>query len=290
VFVGVAGMFVAIAVEIARENGFFTGHPGWMYVCFGMAVVLIIAAFLLPGKRTDIKPHTAEIKESFNRANTLTANPTIIVNPGREHEAAKPVPIISPRSSPLEPNLRLGRVWKEVLFRMGDDFFFRSRIDSNKLRSYSPYHSIVAELRNTVGHARNIKAELAFEKAIVGPLAWAEKESNTISLDIGDSAYILLAVYLLSSLPEMSEWRVPVNTRKRGELPGAPLIELTQWRQQSEGSVKLNILHPETGRIVRTFDGIYRWPGNEVQPTFHFVEQDHGTQEKIKEAEVRTRP
>jgi hypothetical protein len=273
IIVGMAGALTGIGTAIANANGWFTGHPYLAYWFYGAALLLILTAFFL-ARKPHIPSTSDVIKTSFNPVNTLTANPTIIVNPGREHEVAKPVPVISPRPSPVEPNLRLGRVWRETLFRMRDDFFFRSRIDSALLPSYATFHCIVAEIRNTAGHARNIKAELAVEGGIIGPLTWAEKESNTISLEIGDSAYILLAAYLYAPLTKTSEWRVPVNKRRRGELPGATLIELTQWTQQNEGFVKLNILHPDSGTIIKTFNGAYQWPGGELEPKFTFAEQE----------------
>jgi hypothetical protein len=261
IIVGTAGALTGVGTAIANANGWFTGHPHLAYWFYGAALLLILAAFVIARKPHLPSASDAMIKMSVYQGDTLTLR-----------EVTKPIPVLPPRPSPVEPNLRLGRVWRETLFRMRDDFFFRSRIDSAVLPSYATFHCIVAEIRNTAGHARNIKAELAVERGIIGPLTWAEKESNTISLEIGDSAYILLAAYLHAPFTKTSEWRVPVNKRRRGELPGATLIELTQWTQQNEGFVKLNILHPDSGTIIKTFDGAYQWPGGELEPKFTFSE------------------
>lgn len=284
----IAAMFVALSVEIARENGVFTGHPGWMYVCLGIAGLIILWALLFPGKMADAKPSLAHVKDSFNPVNTLTANPTIIVNPGREHEIAKPTPVISLRPSPLEPNLRLGRVWQERLFRKNDEFCFNVRRGMEN--KFPFFQAIVAEIKNAsgseaVGRARNIKAELVFpiENESVGPLAWLDRLSHTQDIGMGDSAYILLATYLYAPLSKMSEWRVPVNTRpNEAYLPGAEMIDLRQWKH-SGGPVKLNIFHPESGRIVKTFAGAYSWPGNQQEPSFIFqLGQENAEEEKVR--------
>lgn len=255
-----AAMVVAITVEVAREKSAFAGiHPIWIYVGFGVAGVLVILAFLFPGKKADAG----------------TSSPTINVYPPPE-PTPTPVPALS-RPLPPEPQLILGRVWKETLFRMGDGFFFHSRIAPGMLKSYTPFHAVLAEIRNAAGHARNIKAELAFENDAqsgrIGPLTWAGRESNTVGLEIGDSEYVLLAVYLVAPFTKMSDWRIPVNTRRRGELPGATLVDLSRGVRASERFVRLHILHPDSGSVVKTFSGAYQWPGDGLEPKFSFAEQ-----------------
>lgn len=281
VLVGMAGSLIAIGTAVANANGLFTGHPHLAYWFYGAALILIGVAFYFSRRpHNNVSPlaqRDPRIRDSFNPSQNITASPTINVYPPEPKREAQKKLHSEPQAAQIEPNLVICRVWKERLFRINDEFSFH--VPSGMENKFPIFQAIIAEIKNAssdsaVGYARNIKAELVFDgdRISIGPMAWIGKTANTISIEMGDSEYILLAAYLVERfLPKMSEWRLPVNSRPRSDhLPGANLIELRQGKQ-GNGAVRLNILHPESGRIVRSFSGGYSWPSAEQEPSFTFA-------------------
>jgi hypothetical protein len=179
-----------------------------------------------------------------------------------------------------DPNLRLCQIGSQNLYRIGDEFC--ARVSQGMENSFPRFRGIVAEIMNaskpdaSVGPAKNIKAELVIQvdgqEEILGPLAWTDTNSNTVSIEMGNPASVLLAVYNVSKSPTVfSEWRVPVNLRSRPDvLPGANKIELKQLERRGEVNIYLRIIQPESGKTLRTFTGTCRWRKKDQDPDFTF--------------------
>jgi pyrimidine deaminase RibD-like protein len=198
----------------------------------------------------------------------------------RNIEAASNValpPRLSATSPSPEANLVLCQIGFLHLYRTGDEFRV-AHVSEGSEGPFPRFHGIVAEIMNaskpgsSVGPAKNIKAELATQLAsreeLLGPLTWIDTTCNTISIEMGNPALILLAV---AKKAEPGEWKVPINRRPRADvLPGANKIELRRLEKRDEVNVQLRILHPDSGRTLKTFEGAYRWGENAKDPEFRF--------------------
>jgi len=284
IIMGAFGGVTAVATAFANANGMFAGHPHAAYWLYGAAAILVILAivFWMRTSKTPNTSHTAQIKEGFNPSQNVTANPTIIIHPQQPvREAILPPPVIS-----RESNLVLCRVWKESLYRVGDEFCFR--VSPGLESSFQRWMVMLAEIRNAtrdsaIGAAKNVTAEFVFRfegrQEMFGPLVWAERNNSRATIEVADTACVILAAYLLAPFTKMSEWRIPVNTRQRpDELLGANKIFLKEWRETNQGIVSLNIVHPESGKVVRTFQGTYQWTAGTQDPVFEFSGKAHDDQ------------
>jgi hypothetical protein len=297
---GVAGMCTATATAIFNVNGMLNGHVYFAYFLYGVAAILIIVALIAARHKPESTKTSSnpKMKDSFNPSNTVTANPTINASPTINVGYPEPKRELSPLPLPikapvqLEPNLILCRVWRERLYRVKDEFCLY--VGRGMENQFPVVQAWVAEIKNAsceelVGCAKNIKVELVLHGSngdeSIGPLPWLDRLSNSRSIEMGDSARIVLAAYMqISFPPNMSEWRVPVNMRpNEAHLPGAEMIELRQWKHKG-GKVKLNIFHPESGRIVKTFIGAYSWPESTQEPSFIFQIGKEYAEEKVGEA------
>jgi hypothetical protein len=55
--------------------------------------------------------------------------------------------------------------------------------------------------------------------------------------------------------------------------PGAPSMNFDHILKRfvEKSDVKLKLLHVKSGKIVKTFEGTYRWKDGESMPTFRFI-------------------
>jgi hypothetical protein len=184
------------------------------------------------------------------------------------------------RSAPAlalpEPNLVFCQIGFPHLYRIGDEF--RAHVSEGLENPFPKFRGIVAEIMNaskpdgSVGPAKKIKAELAIQlddrEEILGPLTWTDTNCNTVSIEMGNPAQIILVV---AKKAEPGEWKVPINRRPRTDvLPGANKIELRRFEKRGEVNVQLRILQPDSGRTLRIFEGMCRWGKNDQEPEFMF--------------------
>jgi hypothetical protein len=208
--------------------------------------------------------------------NSVVQAPAINVAPVFNLPHAEATPKSLPAPASIEPNLVYCRMSFSHLYRVGDEFC--GNVSDRLENSFPRFHGIVAEIMNaskpdaSVGPAKNIKAELAIQtddrEEILGPLTWSDTDCNTVSIELGNPGRIILAV---AKKAEPGEWKVPINHRPRIDVsPGGSKIELRRLEKRSEANVQLRILHPESGRTLKTFEGTYRWGENAKDPEFRF--------------------
>ncbi len=195
--------------------------------------------------------------------------------------------VLWPKNSeraPTPSNLRLIGISDLTFYRIKDEF---TKNVFPELRGKFPQHPIVfAEIKNAsdpkkaVGTARHIKAELLVtignREEIFGPLAWTETIANTVSIEMGDTKEIILAVrFARGFIPEADsgpQWRLALNPRPSiGDVPGAEVFDYRQLWAQKEAKVRLNLLHVESGKMLHSFKGKCQW--DEGMPVFTFQER-----------------
>jgi len=249
----------------------------WLFS--GAGISIIGASLWLLKKLFRVEPKTpqpAPISNSVVQAPVISVAPVFNL----PHVEASPQPVPQKPPAPPEPNLVFCQIQSPHLYRVMDEFC--ARVSQGMENSFPRFHGIVAEIMNAskpvaaVGPARNIKAELAIQlddrEEIFGPLAWTDTNCNTVSIEMGNTAHIILAAFLASRFANPpGEWTVPINRRPRTDvLPGANKIELRRLEKRGEVSVQLRILQPESGKTLRIFEGLCRWGNNDQEPEFMF--------------------
>jgi hypothetical protein len=69
------------------------------------------------------------------------------------------------------------------------------------------------------------------------------------------------------------DWRVPIDHRVYDSAPGVPSMnfDYVLKRFVEKSDVKLKLLRVQSGKILKTFEGTYRWKYGESMPTFRFI-------------------
>jgi hypothetical protein len=179
-----------------------------------------------------------------------------------------------------EPNLMLVSTAAPLVHRSGDKFYKNNSIE---LGGRLPEHpAVVAEIKNAsrpnraVGVARSIKAELRVtvgdSQQMFGPLAWTETISNTVSIEIGEAKDAILAVRFARGIVPDSprrQWRIATNPRSRSDdAPGAERLAFRKIWNEDEVTLRLNLLHVPSGKIIHSFEGTCHWEND--APVFVF--------------------
>jgi hypothetical protein len=245
------------------------------WVFSGAGVAAFTSVWWVAKKLFSPEPRTAL---AAPMSNSMVQAPAINVAPvfNLPQVGASSQPVSQKPPEPAEPNLVFCQIGFPHLYRVGDEFV--THVSAGSENFFPRFRGIVAEIMNaskseaSVGPAKKIKAELAIQlddrEEILGPLAWSETTCNTVSIEMGNPAQIILAVVKKAG---PREWKVPINRRPRTDvLPGDNKVDLRRLERRGEVNVQLRIIQPESGRTLRIFGGIYRWVKSDQDPEFIF--------------------
>ena len=189
---------------------------------------------------------------------------------------AMPGPTV-PESENL-PNMTWGRISVTALFWTGE--IWTRHISGQVQRSSVQYPAIFVEIRNTrkegvaVGPALGIKAELvvvsdADEEEFV-PLPWLDEPYSTVNIECGAAKRLLLGINQAPSLTAAADWRIVLNHREMDAAKQKADFE-HYWRQGPDKSLRLNLLHIASGRILQSFQGVCEWKAGDLHPDIVFA-------------------
>jgi hypothetical protein len=265
---------------IATGIGYFVGGPiaAWVCLIAGLVIALILH-FTRPKKEEEKKPETpvaVSVKDSFNPQIKQEANPSFHLHLGSEPKRLPPLPVPKPKEK--ESNLVLNKKLSiGPLYLIGDIWSKTVQEDARNPEQYR-YQAIYAEVKNSgkpdeeVGPVHDIKAELVIDDEELTPLPWIDQHFNRANFQFGDVKFVVLAVVLPYSRDVM-DWRVPINHRDYDLAPGVPSMNFDHVLKRfvEKSDVKLKLLHVQSGKILKTFEGTYRWKDGESMPTFRFI-------------------
>jgi len=173
----------------------------------------------------------------------------------------------------------LTNVYLGTLYLLGDIW---SRTVPDDITAPVPkYQAIWAEIKNaakegeTVGPANKIRAELVINYGGRDeehtPLPWIDEYFNTVNLQFGDVRYVVLGVGRRTA-HDLGDWRVVINHRDFND--SSPRVSRMDYErellQRPHAQLRLNLLQVTSGRILRSFEGEYRWPDGYGRPTMAF--------------------
>jgi hypothetical protein len=266
------------ATLLATGVGYFVGGEKAAYGCLiAGAIIALVLHFTRHKKKEEAKPEPEKssdlkVKDSFNPSFKQEANPSFHVHLGSEPTPVPPPPKEKESNLVLNKKLSIG-----PLYLIADIWSKTAHEDVRNSAQYR-YQAIYAEVKNSgkpdeeVGPVHDIKAELVIDDEELTPLPWIDQHFNRANFQFGDVKFVVLAVVVPYSRNVM-DWRVPINHRDYDFAPGAPSMNFDHILKRfvEKSDMKLKLLHVKSGKIVKTFEGTYRWKDGESMPTFRFI-------------------
>ena len=107
--------------------------------------------------------------------------------------------------------------------------------------------------------AGDVKARLLFKlkqgEYDISPGAWVDEPYGSVRLDVGDTRQLLLAV----SQSYTSDWKMIAN-RRTSEGDAVSMDYTRDFPSFAEGTLEVNLLHVNSGTIIRTWETRVQWP------------------------------
>lgn len=274
----------AVAALSIWEHLFGSAVRGWVFLA--ITFLLVVWAFykawldehrmLVSERKKRTESSRLEVQNSLNPVFKQEANPSIHLHLGSEPKPSL-LPPPPPKPKENKSNLVLMNVYIGPLYQISDIWSKTIHEDWRNPPQYR-YQAIYAEVKNSgkpdeeVGAVNDVKAELVIDDDEFTPLPWVDQHFNRANFKFGDVKFVVLAVVLPYSKDE-TDWRIPLNHRDYDSSPGVRSTNcdhvLKRFAEKSD--VQLRLLHIESGRILKTFSGTYRWKDGERMPTFIFA-------------------
>lgn len=274
----------AIAALSIWEHLFGSAVRGWVFLA--ITFLLVAWAFykawldehrmLVSERKKHTESSRVEVQNSLNPVFKQEANPSIHLHLGSERKPSLPAPP-PPKQKENRSNLVLMNVYIGPLYQISDIWSKTIHEDFRNPAQYR-YQAIYAEVKNSgkpdeeVGAVNDVKAELVISDDEFTPLPWVDQHFNRANFKFGDVKFVVLAVVLPYSKDE-TDWRIPLNHRDYDSSPGvrSTTCDHVLKRFVEKSDAQLRLLHVESGRILKTFSGTYRWKDGERMPTFIFA-------------------
>jgi len=273
----------AVAALSIWEHLFGSAVRGWVFLA--ITFLLVVWAFykawldehrmLVSERKNPVESSRVEVQNSLNPAFKQEANPSIHVHLGTELRPSPPPPVPKPQEN--KSNLVLKSVFIGPLYQISDIWSKTIHEDCRNPAQYR-YQAIYVEIKNSekpdeeVGAVNDVKAELVIGDDEFTPLPWVDQGFNRANFKFGDVKFVVLAVVLPYSKDE-TDWRIPLNHRDYDFSPGGRSTNCDHVLKRfvEKSGVQLRLLHVESGKILNTFSGTYRWKQGERMPTFIFA-------------------
>jgi hypothetical protein len=271
----------AVAALSIWENLFGSVVRGWVFLA--ITFLLVVWAFykvwldehrmLVSEREKRTETNRAGVQNSLNPVFKQEANPSI-----HHHIGSEPKPSIPPpKPKENKSNLVLMDVYIGPLYQISDIWSKTVHEDLRNPAQYR-YQAIYVEVKNSgkpiegVAAVNDVKAELVIGDDEFTPLPWIDQHSNRAKFNFGDVKFVVLAVVLPYSKDE-TDWRIPLNHRDYDFSPGVRSTNCDHVLKRfvEKSGVQLRLLHVESGKILKTFAGTYRWKQGERIPTFIFA-------------------
>lgn len=231
-----------------------------MYWFYGGAFVLIVVAVILASatrkERTDPEQTNAEVNDSFNPTNTLTANPTINIYPDRE--ATSPASITAPAKEKEKPNIHFVEI-KNVESSITQGKLFGMPIPAEKTLQATLVCFRNEALKGVTPKQPSVNAHVIYrdsqgnEMTDLNRGVWIQEREDFTKFTTGDKKCLVVLVLDEKTGALRKAWKEEYHTQNSW-MAGGPLFRITDEEVPGEiETIDIQLLDKSNGSCIDEF-------------------------------------